>query len=390
MVIKMSREAVIVAYGRTATGRARKGGLANTHPIDYAAQALKGVLAKVPQLKPEMIDDVIIGAARHINTTDLNMARLIVNRAELPDSVTAQTINRFCSSSLQAIATAANAILAGMQDVVVAGGVEDMSHCFTPPPVESLDKWLLENYIGAYMTMGETAERVATMYGITREAMEQMAVESHAKAAAAQKAGKLATSIIPVNAKDAEGNDVVFSEDDGIRPGTNMESLASLKPCFREDGLVTAATSSQTTDAAAFVVVMSSEKAAELGIKPIARFVRFEVAGCDATLMGIGPVYAIPKVMAKSGMSIADMDVIELNEAFAAQALACIGELKLPRDKINPYGGAMALGHPMGATGAFLTAKALDYLRDTGGRYALVSMCIGGGMGAACIFELYK
>lgn len=386
----MSREAVIVAYGRTPTSRARKGPLANMHSIDYAAQALKGVLAKLPQIKPEMIDDVIVGAARHINTTDLNMARLIVNRAQLPDSVTAQTINRFCSSSLQAIATAANGILAGMQDIVVAGGVEDMTHCFTPPSEESLNKWLVENYIGAYMTMGETAERVAEKYGITREDMEKMAVESHAKAAAAQKAGKLAPSIIPVEGVDAEGKRFIFSEDDGIRPGTSMETLAGLKPCFRENGLVTAATSSQTTDAAAFAVVMSSDKAKELGIKPIAKFVRFEVAGCDATIMGVGPIYAIPKVMAKSGMSIKDMDVIELNEAFASQALACIRELGLPYDRVNPYGGAMALGHPMGATGAFLTGKALDYLQDNGGKYALVSMCIGGGMGAACIFELYK
>ncbi len=386
----MSREAVIVAYGRTPCGRARKGGLANTHPIDYAAQALKGVLAKAPQIEPEMIDDVIVGCSRHINTADLNMARLIVNRAELPDSVTAQTINRFCSSSLQAIATAANGILAGMQDIVVAGGVEDMTHCFTPPNEDNLNKWLLENYIGAYMTMGETAERVAEKYGITRIEMEQMAVESHAKAHTAQTSGKLAPSIIPVTATDAEGKSFIFSEDDGIRPGSNMESLAGLKPCFRPDGLVTAATSSQTTDAAAFAVVMSSDKAAELGIRPIAKFVRFEVAGCDATLMGLGPIYAVPKVMAKAGLTIGDMDTIELNEAFASQALACIRELGLPYDKVNPYGGAMALGHPMGATGAFLTGKALDYLQETGGRYALVTMCIGGGMGAACIFEQYK
>lgn len=386
----MSREAVIVAYGRTPTSRARKGPLANMHAIDYAAQALKGVLARVPQLQPEMIDDVIVGGARHINTMDLNAARLIVNRAGLPDSVTAQTINRFCSSSLQAIATAANAILAGQQDVVVAGGVEDMTHNFTAPSEESFNKWLMENYIGAYMSMGETAERVAEKYGITRENMEKMAVESHAKASSAQTAGKLAPSIIPVETTDVEGKSFTFSEDDGIRPGTSQESLANLKPCFRENGLITAATSSQTTDAAAFVIVMSSDKAKELGIKPIAKFVRFEVAGCDATLMGVGPVYAIPKVMAKSGLTIGDMDTIELNEAFAAQALACINELGLPADKVNPYGGAMALGHPMGATGAFLTGKALDYLRDTDGRYALVSMCIGGGMGAACIFELLK
>lgn len=386
----MEREAVIVAYGRTPTSRAKKGGLAFTHPVDFAAQALRGVLARVPELKPEMIDDVIVGCAMPTNHLNLNTARLIVNRAELPDAVTAQTINRFCASSLQAIATASNAILAGAQDIVVAGGAESMTHCFAPFPEEYMNKWLMENCEGAYMTMGETAERVAEKYGITRVMMEEMAVESNVKAAAAQKNGKLAPSIIPVEAVDAQGGTFTFSEDDGIRPGTNMESLKELKPCFRENGLVTAATSSQTTDAAAFVVMMSSEMAAKLGIKPIAKFIRFEVAGCDPTLMGIGPIYAIPKVMAKSGMSISDMDVIELNEAFAAQALACINELGLPREKVNPYGGAMALGHPMGATGAFLTGKALDYLRDNGGKYALVTMCIGGGMGAACIFEMIK
>ena len=384
----MKREAVIVAYGRTASARARKGGLTFTNPVDYSAQALKGVLAKVPQLKPEMIDDVIVGCAMPINELNMNTARLIVNRAQLPDSVTAQTINRFCSSSLQAIATAANAINAGAQDVVVAGGVESMTNCFAPYPEEYMNKWLVENYEGAYMTMGETAERVAEKYGITREAMEEMAVESHAKAHAAQKNGKLAPSIIPVLATDAEGRSFEFKEDDGIRPGTSMDTLNGLKPCFRENGLVTAATSSQTTDAAAFAVIMSSEKAAELGVAPIARFVRFEVAGCDPTLMGLGPIYAIPKVMEKSGYSIEDMNVIELNEAFAVQAIACINDLKLPKEKINPYGGAMALGHPMGATGVFLTGKALDYLRDTGGKLALVTMCIGGGMGAACIFEM--
>jgi len=358
------------------------------HPVDYSAQALRGVLDRVPELGAGSIDDVIVGCAVPVNHLNMNTARLIVNRAELPDSVTAQTINRFCSSSLQAVSTAANAILAGAQDVVVAGGVESMTHCFAPFPEEHMNKWLMENYIGAYMSMGETAERVAEKYGVTREQMDGMAVESHAKAFAAQKAGKLAPSIIPVSAVDAEGKSFIFSEDDGIRPGTSMESLKDLKPVFRENGLVTAATSSQTTDAAAFVVLMSSEKAAELGVKPIARFVRFEVAGCDATLMGIGPIFAIPKVMKKTGLNIRDMDVIELNEAFAAQALVCINELGLPKEKVNPYGGAMALGHPMGATGAFLTGKALDYLQDTGGKYALVSMCIGGGMGAACILEM--
>ena len=258
-----------------------------------------------------------------------------------------------------------------------------MTHCFQPSPKEYWEPWLAENYEGAYMSMGETAERVAEKFNISREEMEQMAVESHAKANAAQKAGKLAPSIVPVTLPDG----TVYETDDGIRPGTSMEGLAALKPCFRENGRVTAATSSQTTDAAAFVVLTSEEKARELGVQPIAELKGFAVTGCAADLMGIGPTYAIPKLMKRTGMTVEQMDVIELNEAFAAQALACIHRLGLPADKVNPYGGAMALGHPMGATGAILTGKALDYLKDTNGRYALVSMCIGGGMGAAAIFE---
>ena len=218
-----------------------------------------------------------------------------------------------------------------------------------------------------------------------------MAVESHAKAAAAQAAGKLAPSIIPVTVKDENGNDRVVDADEGIRPGTSLDKLATLKPCFippEEGGTVTAATSSQTSDAAAFVVLMDRDKAAAIGAKPIAKLLSFAVAGCDSTMMGLGPIYAVPKALKRAGLTIDDMDVIELNEAFAAQALPCIRELKMPVEKVNPYGGAMALGHPMGATGAFLTCKALDYLRDKGGKYAMVTMCIGGGMGAAGIYEL--
>ena len=387
------RNAVIVAYGRTPCCRARKGGLADMHPVDYAAQALKGVLAKVPQVTPDMIGDVITGCAMPINELNLNTSRLIVNRAQLPDEVPAQTINRFCSSGLQAIATASNAIIAGEYDCAVAGGVECMTKCFFPYDIEAWgNKWIIENYPGGYMTMGETAERVADHYNISRADMEQMALESHTKAAAARKAGKLAPCIIPVVKDDG----TVISEDDGILADadgnlkTSLEKMASMKPCFRENGKVTAATSSQTTDAAAYVIVMEESKAKELGIKPIAKFVGFAVAGCDATEMGMGPLYAIPKLMKKINMTTDQMDVIELNEAFASQALACIRELGLNMDKVNPYGGAMALGHPMGATGAFLTCKALDYLRDpeTAGKYGMVTMCIGGGMGAAGIYEM--
>jgi acetyl-CoA acyltransferase len=383
------REAVIVAYGRSACCRARKGGFANTHPIDYTAQTLKGVLAKVPALKPELIDDVITGCAMAINELNLNTSRLIVNRAGLPDCVPAQTINRFCSSGLQAIATAANAILAGQYDCAVAGGVECMTKCFAPYPEEYKNTWIDANYEGGYMTMGETAERVAEKYDISRAQMEEMALESHTKAAKARKDGKLAPCIIPV--VNAEGQTIdtdegILADIDGTMK-TSLEKMAGMKPCFRENGRVTAATSSQTTDAAAYAVVMASDMAAKLGLKPIAKFVGFAVAGCDATMMGIGPIYAIPKVMEKTGLSLKDMDVIELNEAFASQALACINTLGIDKSKVNPYGGAMALGHPMGATGAFLTGKALDYLQDNNGKYALISMCIGGGMGAAAIFE---
>lgn len=377
------KKAVIIAYGRSGCSRARKGPLAAMHPVDYAAQTLRGVLAKVPQVDPADIGDVIVGCAFPLNHLSMNTARLIVDRAQLPECVPARTINRFCSSGLQAISDAANMIMAGQEDIVVAGGVEDMTHCFQPSPPEYWEPWLAENYVGAYMSMGETAERVAEKYGVSREEMERMAVESHAKAAIARETGKLAPSIVPITLPDG----TIYETDDGIRPGTSMESLAGLKPCFRENGRVTAATSSQTTDAAAFVVLASEEKARALGIQPLAELKGFAVTGCPADLMGIGPIYAIPKVMRRTGMTLEQMDVIELNEAFAAQALACIHELKLPVEKVNPYGGAMALGHPMGATGAILMGKALDYLKDTNGRYALVSMCIGGGMGAAAIFQ---
>jgi len=358
------------------------------HPVDYAAETLLGVLAKVPQLDPVEISDLILGCSMPVKTLNLNAARQVVQRAQLPDAISAQTINRYCASSLQAVATCANAIMCGQEEVMIAGGVEDMSHTFHTADPKERNPWLNENCEGAYISMGMTAENVAAKWNIKRADMEQMAVESHTKAAAAQDAGYLAMSIIPVNGKNAEGDPVVLTADEGIRRGTTAEKLAALKPCFKEDGVVTAATSSQMSDAAAFAVVMSREKAEQLGIKPIARFVSFAVAGCDGRYMGEGPMYAVPKVMEKAGLTVDDMDVIELNEAFAAQALACIDQLKLPKEKLNPWGGAMALGHPMGATGIFLMSKALDYLKVTGGRRGLVTMCIGGGMGAAGIFEM--
>ncbi|MGN0733863.1 MAG: thiolase family protein [Emergencia sp.] len=387
----MSREVVIVAYGRSAVCKSRKGSFSATHPIEYSAQVLKGVLNKVPQLDPADIEDVIVGCAVQEKTTSLNIARAIVMRAELPECVCGHTINRFCSSGLQAIATGANAIAAGQGDVIVAGGVEDMTGTFAPYPEEYVDQWLRENERGIYMPMGITAENIVKDRGITREQLDQLAVESNAKAAKAQSEGKLAPSIIPVTVTKADGEVVTVTEDEGIRPGTTLESLAGLRTCFipqEEGGKVTAATSSQTSDAAAFVVLMAKEKADELGIKPIAKMKSFAVAGCDGTRMGLGPIYAAPKALKRAGLTLDEMDVIELNEAFAAQELACIEELGINKEVLNPYGGAMALGHPMGATGAFLTCKALDYLKDTNGKYGMVTMCIGGGMGAAGVFEL--
>ncbi len=384
------REAVVVAYGRAPVTRSRKGGLAFTHPVEYGAQVLKGVLAKVPQIKPEDIGDVIVGCAMPEGPMGYNMGRVIVKRAGLPDCVTAQTINRFCSSGLQAIATAANAIMAGQEDIMVAGGCETM----TMVPMGSntkesdLDPWMLKHNPEAYMPMGLTAENVAAKYGVTRLEMEQMAVESNAKAAAAIENGEFDSQIIPIETVDGEGNPVVVKMDDGVRKGTNLEGLAALKPCFKPDGVVTAATSSQTSDGCGFVVLMSKEKAEEMGIKPIAKFVGFALGGVPAELMGIGPIEAVPKVLKKTGLKIEDMDVIELNEAFAAQAIPVIKITGMDKAKVNPNGGALALGHPLGATGANLTCKALAYLEKHGGKYAMVTMCIGGGMGAAGIYEM--
>ena len=346
------RQAVVVAFGRTPYCKARKGSFAQLHPVEYGAQTLLGVLARVPQLRPEDIGDVIMGCAMPFGVQGGNMARLIVQRAGLPDCVTAQTVNRYCSSGLQTIATAANAIRCGEEDVVIAGGVESMSLVPMLVGAEDADPWLAEHRPEVYTTMGITAENVARQWGISRADMDAMAVESHRRAAQAQAGGCFDGQIIPITVPGPDGGEVVVCRDEGIRPGTTAETLAGLKPCFLENGSVTAATSSQMTDGAGFVVLMSEEKAAELGVKPLAQ-----------------------------------MDTIELNEAFASQALAVIRTLGMDPARVNPWGGAMALGHPLGATGAMLTCKALSYLERTGGRYGMVTMCIGGGMGAAGIFE---
>ncbi|MDR1765962.1 MAG: thiolase family protein [Lachnospiraceae bacterium] len=383
---KQLKEAVIVACGRSAIARGGKGSLKDTHPVDFAAQVLKGTLDRVPGLDRALIDDLILGCAKPEGVQGSNVARQVVQRAGLPDSVAGQTVNRFCASGLQSIASASYCIQVGQAEVMLAGGLESMTAIPMGSPKEYQEPWNAE-HTDVYMPMGLTAERVAEKYGVTRLEMEQMAVESHAKASAAQESGAFDWEIVPIKAKGETGEPVDFKTDEGVRKGTNLEKLATLKPSFKEDGLVTAATASQVSDGTGFVVLMDADKAASLGIKPLARFVGFSVAGVPAGIMGIGPVYAVPKVMAQTGLTVDDMDVIEINEAFAAQAIPCIRELKLPTAKVNPRGGAIALGHPLGATGAILTCKAISYLRDNGGRYGLITMCVGGGMGAAGIIE---
>ena len=387
--MKALRDAVIVAYGRTPVCKAGKGSFAGTNPLDWGVQALTGTLARVPQLDVAEIDDVVVGTATPTNELGGNVARLLVNRAGWPESIPGQTVNRVCSSSLQTVASCAYMIMAGQAEVLVAGGIEYMSSKGPPQSMEYANRWLQEHYPAAYMPMGLTAENVARRYGITRTEMDQMAVDSNRKAHAAQLAGGLNEAIIPIRIQTPEGEKLV-TLDEGIRPGTTLEVCATLKTAFlppEEGGSVTAASSSQTSDGASFVVLMSGEKAAALGLTPIGRYVSFAVAGCPADVMGIGPIYAVPKALEKAGLTLDDMDVIELNEAFASQAIVCMRELGLPEEKVNPWGGAIALGHPMGATGGFLLSKAMDYLRLNGGRYALVTMCVGGGMGAAGVFE---
>ena len=389
-MMEQHRQAVVVAYGRSAVAKSgKKGALRNMHPVTLGGLTLEGVLAKLPQLEPGQVEDLIVGCAIPERKQGYNMARLVAARAGLPDSVCGMTINRFCSSGLQAIALAAGQIACGVADIIVAGGIESMTACPVNLDIsDTFDPELLSMREEEYIPMGLTAENVATRYGVSRREMDEMAVESHRRAAAAQDAGLFDEEIVPLPGVDAEGNTIVFDKDQGIRRDTTLEKLAGLKPCFREGGVVTAATSSQTSDAAAFVVLMTREKAEELGVKPIAVLESFAVAGCAPDYMGLGPIYAAPKALKKAGLTVADLDVVELNEAFAAQAIPCIKELGLDPAKTNPNGGAMALGHPQGATGAFLTCKLISQLRRTGGRYGMVTMCIGGGMGAAGIYRM--
>lgn len=383
-------EAVIVDCLRTAVGKAPRGTLRNTRPDELAATVIKSLLARYPQVNPEEIDDVILGCAMPEAEQGMNMARITAIRAGLPDMVPGVTINRFCSSGLQSIAMAADRIRSGGAHMILAGGAESMSLLpfagvkFAPNP------YLVDHRPEMYMGMGHTAEQLQVRHKISREEQDQFAYRSHTNALAAQSAGRFDEEIVPfeVNTVTIDGRDAtVFSKDEGPRGDTSVEALGKLKPVFQVDGTVTAGNSSQTSDGAAMALVMSATKAKELGLKPMARFVSFAVAGVPPEIMGIGPVVAIPKALATARLKLEDIGVIELNEAFAVQALAVIRTAGLSLGRVNVNGGALALGHPLGCTGAKLTATILREMKRTGSRYGMVTMCVGGGQGAAGIFE---
>ncbi|MBZ5659410.1 MAG: acetyl-CoA C-acyltransferase [Acidobacteriia bacterium] len=394
------REAVIVSAVRTPVGKAGKGTLRATRPDDLAAIAFLEAIRRVPGLDPKDIEDVILGCAMPEGEAGNNIARIASQRAGLPVEVPAITINRFCSSGLQSIAMAAERIMVGHADVILAGGAESMSMIPMGGNKIAPNPWLMDHYPDAYLSMGLTAENVAKKYGITREMADEFSLASHQKALAAIAAGKFKDEIVPVAvqttvvANGANGHAAkpktttkLFDMDEGPRADTSLEALAKLKPAFHARGTTTAGNSSQTSDGAAAAIVMSAEKARVLGAKPLARFLGFATAGVPAEIMGIGPAYAIPKVLKMTGLTLDQIDVIELNEAFAVQALSVIQETGLDPARVNPNGGAIALGHPLGCTGAKLTASILRELERRNGRYGMVTMCIGGGMGAAGIFE---
>ena len=388
------REVIIATSVRTAVGKAYKGTLRATRPDDLAAVAIKGALERVPQLDPKEIEDVVLGCAMPEAEQGMNVARIASLRAGLPVECAAMTINRFCSSGLQAIAIVADRIAAGAYDVAVAGGTESMTMIPMGGHKVSANPWLVDHYPDAYLSMGLTAERLAKRYGITREQADEFSLHSHQKAIAAIQAGKFDDEIVPVpvsfttpNGSKPKRIEIVFKVDEGPRADTTLEALAALKPAFHVHGTVTAGNSSQMSDGAAAAVLMSAERAKALGIKPLARFVAFATAGYKPEEMGLGPVFAIPKALKMAGLKLEDIDVIELNEAFAAQSLAVIKEGGLDPAKVNPNGGAIALGHPLGCTGAKLTATVIRELKRRSARYGLVTMCVGGGMGAAGIFE---
>jgi len=389
------KEAVVVSAVRTAVGKAPRGILKDTRPDDVAAIVIKEAVSRVPGLKMEEVDDVVLGCAFPESDQGLNLARVVAMRAGFPDTVPGQTVNRFCSSGLQAIATAAHGIMVGATEVMVAGGVEFMSQVpimgLTPSP----NPYLVEHNPQVYTSMGLTAENVAEKFGVSREDQDRFALLSHQKAAKAIKEGKFKEEIIPILAKVKEVKEdgtvivkeVVFDTDEGVRYDASLEGMAALKPVFKNKGTVTAGNSSQTSDGAAAVVLMSREKAEKMGVKPMAAFRSFAAAGVPPEVMGIGPAYAVPKALKLAGITVKDIGLVELNEAFASQALYVIRHLGLNLDIVNVNGGAIAVGHPLGCTGAKLTTGLLYEMKRRNVRYGLVTMCIGGGMGAAGVFE---
>jgi acetyl-CoA acyltransferase len=394
------KDVIIASAVRTAIGKAPRGALRAVRPDDLAAFAIAGALERVPQLDRSEIEDVILGCAMPEAEQGLNIARVASFRAGLPVECSAMTINRFCSSGLQAIAMATERVHAGGAGAILAGGVESMSSVPMGGNKPSLNPWLVDNYPGSYLSMGLTAERVAKHYGITREQMDQFAYDSHRKALAAVAAGRFDDEIVAVPVTDTtvdvngkagatkvKAVEAIFNNDEGPRADTSLEALAKLKPVFHASGTVTAGNSSQMSDGAAAAVVMSAERAAQLGIPALGRLIAFATAGCDPEEMGIGPVYAIPKALRMAGLTLDDIGLIELNEAFAAQTLAVIKVLGLDPAKVNVSGGAIALGHPLGCTGAKLTATLLREMPRSRVQYGMVTMCVGGGMGAAGIYE---
>ena len=392
------REAVIVSAVRTAVGKAPRGTLRTTRPDEMGAAVIKEALARVPNVDVNEVEDVIMGCAMPEAEQGMNVARAAAIRAGLPVSSSAMTINRFCSSGLQSIALAADRIKSGSAEVAVAGGLETMSlipmggHIIRPNP------YLVEHYPDFYLNMGLATENVARKYEVSREEQDEFALRSHKRAGAALDAGKFKDETVPLNVVledfDEKGKrrrrEVVFDEDEGVRRDTTIEALSQLKPAFHVKGTITAGNASQMSDGAAAAVVMSDERAKKLGLKPLARFLAYATAGCPPEEMGIGPVFAIPKALKLAGLDLNQIDVIELNEAFAAQSLAVIKTLGLDPDRVNVNGGAIALGHPLGCTGAKLTASILRELERRNGRFGMVTMCVGGGMGAAGIFEIYN
>ncbi|HEG9580499.1 TPA: thiolase family protein [Staphylococcus aureus] len=393
------QEAYIVAYGRSAAAKAKQGALFHERPDDGAAKVLQGVLKRIDgKFNKNMIEDVIVGTAFPEGLQGQNIARTIALRAGLSDTVPGQTVNRYCSSGLQTIAIAANQIMAGQGDILVAGGVELMSAVPMGGNEPTNNPTLQYDDIGASYPMGLTAENVASQFDVSREDQDAYAVRSHQRAYDAQRDGRFKDEIIPIQVNSVEYTNAgpkvhtnIFDQDEFIRPDTTMEALAKLRTVFKADGTVTAGTSAPLSDGAGFVVLMSGDKVKELGVTPIARFVGFKAVGVDPKIMGIGPAYAIPEVLSLSNLSVEDIDLIELNEAFASQTIASIKEVGLDISRTNVNGGAIALGHPLGATGAMLTARLLNEMgRRPDSRYGMVTMCIGVGMGAAAIFEYVR